>query len=161
MPTENRVECKQRFEFLKSLMVDNLSFHREPFPRIVVEQDVFLTELLFQYSIRGALVLDRFLLLTIQPSHQDEGVELPGLPDKFHREISLALPLHPVPLVEGPQLVTPHLIHDLRRFLWRERHQPDIDAGHLETRSITAISMTHLSLFLQDGYRLSIGWAKF
>lgn len=111
MPTENRVECKQRFEFLKSLMADDLSFHREPFPQIVVEQDVFLTELLFQYSIRGALVLDRFLLLTIQLSHQDEEVELPGLQDKFHGEISLALSLHPVLLVEGPQLVTPHLIH--------------------------------------------------
>jgi len=87
MPTENHVGCEPRSEFLKSLAAEDLSFHRQPSPLIVVEQDAFVTELLFQLSILGAKILGRFLLLTILASRQDEEVELPRLQYKFHGEV--------------------------------------------------------------------------
>ena len=67
MPAEDRVRREQRADFKEPLAAEYLAFDGQSPALAVVEQNAFLPELLFQYSILSSQVIDRFLLLSIDP----------------------------------------------------------------------------------------------
>jgi hypothetical protein len=51
---------------------------------IIVEQDSLLAQLFFKDLILDSQVVDRFLLLPIDPTSENEKVQLPGLKNEIH-----------------------------------------------------------------------------
>jgi hypothetical protein len=84
MPTQNRIRCEQCAEFPQPFAAEDFALHRESSTLVIVEQDSFLSELLFQNCILRTKVLDHFLLLAIDSASENHHVELPGLEDKGH-----------------------------------------------------------------------------
>ena len=84
MPTQNRIRCEQRAEFLQSFATEDLTLQREAATLVIVEQDSFLSKLLLENSIFGSQIFDHFLLLAIDPASENHQVELPGLEDEGH-----------------------------------------------------------------------------
>ena len=79
MPTDDRVGRKQRVDFFEHLAVQELAFGRQSLPLVVLQQDAFLTGFLPEHLIFGTQVLDHELLLAIDPTGQNEGIELPRM----------------------------------------------------------------------------------
>jgi hypothetical protein len=55
------------------------ALHRPMTPLVVVQQDAFLAEFLFQNVVLGPEVFDDFLLMTVHPTGQNHVEQLPGL----------------------------------------------------------------------------------
>ena len=72
MPTKQGVGGHNRADFLEGLAAQNLSFDGQAAPLVIIEQDAFLAELLFQYLVFSPQVLDNILLMTINPTRDDE-----------------------------------------------------------------------------------------
>ncbi len=53
-------------------------------PSAAIEEDSFLTELLFEHLILGPEVLDHFLLLAVNPACDNDDIELPRLKREIH-----------------------------------------------------------------------------
>ena len=67
MPAEYRVGREQCPNFQDSLVAEYLAFNGQTSALVVGHKDSLLSKLLFQYSILGSQVIDRFLLLSMDP----------------------------------------------------------------------------------------------
>ena len=74
MTAQNRVGREQGADYFESLPAKDLAFDRQSTPLVVVKQDPFLAELLFEYLVFCAQILDHFLLLTIDPAGEEDNV---------------------------------------------------------------------------------------
>ena len=84
MPTQDRIRCEQRAEFLQPFAAEDLTLQRESSTLVIVQQDSLLAELFLEHLILGSQILDHFLLLAIDPAGENHQVELPGLEDEGH-----------------------------------------------------------------------------
>ncbi|MHC4406087.1 MAG: hypothetical protein ACYTG0_41145 [Planctomycetota bacterium] len=84
VPPEDRIRREECADFAEELAAKNLSLDSQTAPLIVVQQDAFLTEFLFEHLILGPQVLDDFLLLTIDPTSENDEIQLPGLKNEIH-----------------------------------------------------------------------------
>jgi hypothetical protein len=84
VPAQDCVGCEQRADFFQSLAPQNLALHRQTTSLVVVQQDAFLAEFLFQNLVLGSEVFDDFLLLTVHPAGQNHEVQLPRLQNEVH-----------------------------------------------------------------------------
>ena len=75
---------KQRADFKESLAAQDLAFHGQSSALVVGQENSLLSELLFQYSILSSQVIDRFLLLSIDPTGEDGEKQLPWREDEVH-----------------------------------------------------------------------------
>jgi len=64
------------------------ALHGQPSPLVVGEQNAFTTELLLQHLVLCAEVLDRLLLLPVDPTCQDREQQLLGLQDESHGRLA-------------------------------------------------------------------------
>ena len=85
------VQIKQTVQFSPRLQAysshlppEDLAFHGQAPPLIIVEQNAFLAELFSEHAILGPKVLDYFLLSMIDPAGEDQNKQLPRLQDEFH-----------------------------------------------------------------------------
>ena len=95
MPTENGVRCDDRRQLRQSLSPQGFTFDGQKPPLAVVKQNPLFSQLLFEDLVFRAKVLNDDLLLPVDPSGQDNEIELPRLQDEFHRV--------QLPLRENPQ----------------------------------------------------------
>jgi hypothetical protein len=72
VPAQNRVWSHDRGHLLEHLPPENLAFHSQAPPLIIVEQDAFLAELLSEHAILGSKVLDHILLSMVDPASEDQ-----------------------------------------------------------------------------------------
>ena len=84
MPAENRIGREQRADLFESLATENLALDCQSTSLVVVEQDAFRAVRFPEHPVLGAKVLDRFLLLSVDPACDDGYVELPGLENETH-----------------------------------------------------------------------------
>ena len=74
----------ERKEFPAKDFLVYLSSDCQPTSLVVIEQDTFLSKLLIEDLIFGSKVLDHFLLLTVDPTGEDEETQLPWLEKESH-----------------------------------------------------------------------------
>jgi len=84
MPTQDRVGCEQRADFLESLAAEDLPFDCQSTPLVVIQQNPLLAVRLLDYLILGSQIVDHLLLLPVHPAGKDDKVELPGLKREIH-----------------------------------------------------------------------------
>jgi len=84
MPAKNGVWREQRAELSKQFASEYFAFHGQPSALIIVEQDSFVAEFLFENSILSHQILDDGLLLAVDPTRENDETELPGLKNKCH-----------------------------------------------------------------------------
>ena len=87
MPTQDGIWRKQCAKFLEQLATENFAADGEFLPLIIVEQDSLLPKLFFQDLIFDSQMGDDILLLTVNPSDEDEEVELERLKDETHKRL--------------------------------------------------------------------------
>ena len=87
MPTQNRVRCEQRTKFLESLATEDFACDCQASSLVVIEQDPLFVELLFEHLVFGSQILDHFLLLAVDPTGEDDDVELPRLKNEIHERV--------------------------------------------------------------------------
>lgn len=51
---------------------------------IVVEQDPFSAAFLLEHVVLGAEIVDHFLLLAVDPTREDDDIQLPGVEEEVH-----------------------------------------------------------------------------
>ena len=84
MPAQDRVRCEQSANLFEQLTTQDFTTDGKPASLIIVEQDSLLAQLFFQDLILDSQVVDRFLLLPIDPASENEKVQLPGLKNEIH-----------------------------------------------------------------------------
>ena len=84
MPSQDRIGREQRADFFQSLATKNLALEGQSTPLIVVEQDAFSAVFLLEHVVLGAEIVDHFLLLAVDPTCEDDDVQLPGVEDEIH-----------------------------------------------------------------------------
>ena len=84
MPTENRIGREQGADLFESLATEDLALNCQSTSLVVVEQDAFRAVRFPKNPVLGAKVLDRFLLLSVDPASDNDYVELPGLKNETH-----------------------------------------------------------------------------
>ena len=77
MPSQDRIRREQRADFLETFATENLALGCQTAPLVVVEQDAFLAQLLFQHLVFGPQVLDHLLLLAAHPAGKNHQEQLP------------------------------------------------------------------------------------
>ena len=84
VPPQDRIRREQRADFFESLATEDLAFDRQSTPLIIVQQDAFLAELLFEDLVFGSQVFNHFLLLAIDPTSEDDDIKLLRLKYDIH-----------------------------------------------------------------------------
>jgi hypothetical protein len=84
MPTQDRVGCEQSTNLFEQLTTQDFTTDGQPASLIIVEQDSLFAQLFFKDLILDSQVVDRFLLLPINPASENEQVQLPRLKDEIH-----------------------------------------------------------------------------
>ena len=84
MPSKNRVGCKQRADFFKQFVAQDLTFDGQATSLIVGQQNSFLANLFLENLILGTKVIDDDLLLAIDPAGQDDETQLPRPQNEVH-----------------------------------------------------------------------------
>ena len=84
MPTQDRARRKQRADLLELLPAKDLALYGKSPALGVAKQNLLLAELLYQDLVFGSEVLDRFLLLSFDPSSKNHEEELLRLKDEAH-----------------------------------------------------------------------------
>jgi hypothetical protein len=85
MPAQDRVRSKQGADFVQAFPAENSTFDCQSTSLVIVQQNTFSTELLFEHLILSSEILNDFLLLPIHPASQNHNEQLPRLKDKRHR----------------------------------------------------------------------------
>ena len=84
MPTQDRVRRKQRADLAEHFASEDLAFDSQSSALVVVEQDSLFAEFLSQHLVFGAEILDRSLLLLVDPASENQEEELPRLENETH-----------------------------------------------------------------------------
>ena len=79
MPAQERIGCDDRGQPVEGLAAEHFALESQAAELVIVQQDSTLTELFSQYLILSQQILDRVLLVSVDPTGQDEKQELPGL----------------------------------------------------------------------------------
>ena len=83
MPSQNSVRCEQGSDLLELFAAKELAFDCQSTSLVIGQQDSLLAELLFKNGILGAKVLNDVLLLSIDPTGQDQNEQLPRFQTKL------------------------------------------------------------------------------
>ena len=78
------VERAKRSNFQTKTVVEDLTLNGQTSTLVVIEQDSTLAEVFSQHLILSQQILDRVLLVSVDPTGQDEQQELPGLEHEVH-----------------------------------------------------------------------------
>ncbi len=84
VPTQQRIGPDDSDQFVESFATEDLTLNGQTSTLVVVEQDSTLAEFFSQHLILSQQILDRVLLVSVDPTGQDEKQELPGLEHEVH-----------------------------------------------------------------------------
>jgi hypothetical protein len=98
MPAEDCVGCDDRGNLLQRSPAQNLALRRESTPLIVGQPEPSPAELFFEDPVLLAQLINRRLLMLVDPASEDRDEELPWLEDLSHppslRRLPSAARLH-------------------------------------------------------------------
>ena len=84
MPTQNGVRREQRADFCQPIAPEYFALNCQSSPLIVRKHNPFFINVFPENIVLGSKVFNNFLLLAIDPSSEDEKVQLPGLKNEVH-----------------------------------------------------------------------------
>jgi hypothetical protein len=84
MPAEDGIRSDDGGKFVEQLAAEDLAFDGEPTSLALVEEYLFLSELLPEYVILSEEVLDGVLLPAVDPASEDQEQQMPRLKLRFH-----------------------------------------------------------------------------
>ena len=79
MPSQERVRCDDRGQLVEGFAAERLALESQASALVIVQEDSALTELFPQYLIFSQQILEGVLLVSVDPTGQDEKQKLPGL----------------------------------------------------------------------------------
>ena len=84
MPAQERVRSDDRGQFVEGFAAERLALEGQAATLVIVQENATLAELFSQHLILSQQILDRVLLMSVDPTGQDEKQELPGLEHEVH-----------------------------------------------------------------------------
>ena len=84
VPAQKRIGPDDSDQFVESFATEDLALNGQTSTLVVIEQDSTLAEVFSQHLILSQQILDRVLLVSVDPTGQDEKQELPGLEHEVH-----------------------------------------------------------------------------
>ncbi len=84
VPAQERIGPDNSGQFVESFATEDLAFDGQASTLVVVEQDSTLAEVFSQHLVLSQQILDRVVLVSVNPAGQDEKQELPGLEHEVH-----------------------------------------------------------------------------
>ncbi len=84
VPAQERIGPDNSGQFVESFATEDLTLNGQTSTLVVIEQDSTLAEVFSQHLVLSQQILDRVLLVSVDPTGQDEKQELPGLEHEVH-----------------------------------------------------------------------------
>ena len=84
MPAQERVRSDDRGQFVEGFAAERLALEGQAAALVIVQENATLAEFFSQHLILSQQILDRVLLVSVDPTGQDEKQELPGLEHEVH-----------------------------------------------------------------------------
>ena len=84
MPAQESVGSDDRGQLVEGFAAQRLALEGQASALVIIQENATLAELFSQHLILSQQILDRVLLMSVDPTGQDEKQELPGREHEVH-----------------------------------------------------------------------------
>ena len=84
MPAQESVGSDDRGQLVEGFAAQRLALEGQASALVIIQENATLAELFSQHLILSQQILDRVLLMSVDPTGQDEKQELPGHQHEVH-----------------------------------------------------------------------------